>query len=443
MLKISGTIKPVYQKKFIYGTNSKEELKGSDDTHDHIFGYGGNDHLFGHGGDDILDGGTGADTMLGGNGNDSYVVDNAGDIVFELDNQGIDTVYSSISYSLPAYVENLSLTGTAATNGIGNNLANHLIGNSNDNVLWGNEGNDTLDGGQGNDVLVGGIGADLMRGGAGGDSYWVDDAGDVVIDYKDNWHNRIYASVDYTLPDTVNTLLLVEGSAAVNGTANDTGANCGLHGNSLNNQLTGFSGNDLLDGKAGADTMIGGTGSEWYYVDNAGDVVIEYAGEGDDSVHASISYTLGANVENLSLDGGDIDGTGNDLENRIFEGDGNNVLSGGASADFFVGLGGQDTLIGGAGADTFEFWKVSDSPFWARDEIVDFNAAEGDKIDVQSFESPEAFSYIYGSDFVVGGPSQLRFENGTLEGEITGDGVADFVIALLNVSSLAVSDLIL
>jgi hypothetical protein len=120
-----------------------------------------------------------------------------------------------------------------------------------------------------------------------------------------------------------------------------------LSGGDGDDQLDGGLGNDYLEGGSGNDSMAGGIGDDRYVVEQSGDVVIEGAGAGIDTVTAFVSHTLAANVENLELGWGalgGIDGTGNDLNNRI---------TGSALDNRLEGAGGADTLIGGAGNDTY------------------------------------------------------------------------------------------
>ncbi len=125
-----------------------------------------------------------------------------------------------------------------------------------------------------------------------------------------------------------------------------------LTGSSTVNVLTGGVGNDTLNGGSGADTMVGGIGNDIYVVDNTGDVVAENPGEGTDTVQSSVTYTLSANVEKLTMTGTSaINGTGNNLNNVIIGNGGNNTLA---------GLGGADSLDGGAGIDTASY-ATSDS----------------------------------------------------------------------------------
>jgi Ca2+-binding RTX toxin-like protein len=126
-----------------------------------------------------------------------------------------------------------------------------------------------------------------------------------------------------------------------------------LTGNALANVLTGNAGDDVLDGGAGADTMIGGDGADTYYVDNIGDRTVERLGEGKDTVVATLDWTLGAYVENLTLANGAVKGTGNELANTIIGNAAANTLTGLAGDDVLDGRGGADTMIGGTGDDTY------------------------------------------------------------------------------------------
>jgi YD repeat-containing protein len=316
-----------------------------------LTGTSGNDSLAGGAGSDFLDGLAGADQMRGGAGDDTYVVDNTGDVVIENANEGFDTVISSITYTLPANVERLVLSGASPINATGNPLGNVLIGNSANNQLTGGAGDDTLDGGAGDDA---------MKGGAGDDAYYVDSTRDVVNELTNEGTDSVFASTTYTLNANVENLTLT-GSDAINGTGNPlanvltgNGGDNELKGGDGDDTLYGGAGKDVLNGEKGKDLMVGGSGDDQYFVADAGDTVVELAGGGIDTVIASISYTLSADLENLILGGGaSIDGTGNAQNNVLTGNGGNNKLTGGAGNDFLNGAGGADTLVGGSGDDVY------------------------------------------------------------------------------------------
>jgi len=301
-------------------------------------GLGGIDVLIGGGGNDRLDGGDGDDTMIGGTGNDTYIVNSDDELLTELANEGIDQVISSVSFTLGANLENLTLTGITGTediNGTGNIL---------NNVIIGNDGNNILDGGV--DLATGAAdGRDTLQGGLGDDTYVISGPNeDTIIEAADQGVDTVQSLGTFELSANLENLILL-------GIGNFNG-----FGNSEDNLIQGNDGNNLLNGRGGADQMIGGNGNDTYYVDNASDGVIEI-GTGNDTVVSTISFDLSvailASIENLSLDGtGNINGTGNASANVLNGNSGNNILRGREQNDTLFGGEGNDTLEGGANTAT-------------------------------------------------------------------------------------------
>ncbi|MDT3680315.1 MAG: DUF4082 domain-containing protein [Burkholderiaceae bacterium] len=224
---------------------------------------------------DRIDGGVGDDRMTGGTGDDTYFVDSAADVVNESSGTGgTDTVYASVSYTLPSRVENLSLLGTQNINATGNSLANTLVGNAGGNALSGAGGADTLDGG---------AGADTMAGGGGNDTYLVDDPGDVVTEASGAGTDTVRANVTYTLAANVENLVLV-GTGAIDGTGNTLGNT--IDGSAGNNTLRGGAGVDALNGGDGDDVIEGGAGNDTLD-GGAGTNIARYSG-------AQADYTVAA-----------------------------------------------------------------------------------------------------------------------------------------------------
>ena len=378
---------------------------------------------------------------------------------------------STNSYSGASYV----LYGRApdtAVDRTGTDASQTLAGGDFNDILHGMGGDDQLYGNGGDDVLDGGTGDDVMRGGAGDDTYYVDSAGDKVIEAANQGTDTVHTTVSYTLAPNVEVLIA------------DSDAGLTLTGNALDNTIIGGAGNDQLDGKAGADHMQGGNGDDTYYVDNSGDVVTEFAHQGTDTVHTTVSYALAPNVEILISDSGSgLTLAGNDLDNTITGGAGNDLLNGRLGADhmdggagddvyivdnpgdtitdsagtdlvqtsvnYTIGTGieylradsnaglilggndqdngihggggndhlfgglGRDILTGGSGDDVFEYRSIDDSGTTAatRDTIADFSS--GDLIDLSAIDAitggaHDDFTFVGNAAFTAAG--QVRWE---------------------------------
>ncbi|TAY69455.1 M10 family metallopeptidase, partial [Rhizobium leguminosarum] len=238
-----------------------------------------------------------------------------------------------------------------------------ITGNEADNTLWGNAGNDSLAGDSGNDTLDGGAGIDKMSGGVGNDVYIVDNANDAVIENANEGTDTVRTTGSYTLSTNVENLVYI-GTFGFSGT-----------GNTAANVITGGTGIDWLDGKAGADTLIGGAGNDTYIVDDLGDVVVEAADSGADTIRTDLAaYSLAdnANIEDLYFTGsGNSTGVGNSLDNIITGGTGDDTLSGGAGNDTLSGGWGDDSLAGGGGYDIYVVYGDGDTVIENADEGID------------------------------------------------------------------------
>jgi Ca2+-binding RTX toxin-like protein len=347
-----------------------------------------NDDIVGTSGDDFIDGLEGADRMEGRGGNDTYVVDDENDVIIELEGEGTDSVNTVRSiYTLGANLEFLIYFGSTGFTGTGNSLNNFIQGRDQADILSGLDGDDSLFGlggddlllgGAGSDLLVGGLGADRMEGGSGDDTYFVDDAGDMVIEQAGEGRDRVQTTLaSYTLGANVEDLTFIGSGPST------------LRANTGDNTVTGGAGNDfiyLTDG--GNDTVFGGAGNDAFLFGStltAADQIDGGAGADVLAIQGNYNLVLGAGnlvgVETLSpLSGSDtrFGDSGTNLYDYVITTVDANVTAGGkltinaaqliagedltvdgsAETDgtfFIYGGRGGDTLIGGSGADVFFF----------------------------------------------------------------------------------------
>lgn len=276
--------------------------------------------------------------LAGGAGNDIYVIDNAGDLVVEAADGGLnDTVVSTISVNLGGTLESAYLLGTGSNSVTGNAAANLIYGNTGSNLLSGGAGNDvlvgfrdvasaglaapvaygavdgadTLDGGGGDEILDGGAGADFLIGGTGSDYYIVDQAGDVVqegdLTAQGGW-DTVESSVSFVLDGSANTAgveALVMTGSAYQGRGNALSNS--ITGNDVGNYIHGLDGDDTIFAFDGADTVLAGNGDDVMYGDlgddtPSGGIGNDYldGGEGDDLLAGAV----GSDVYSFSGDFG-------------------------------------------------------------------------------------------------------------------------------------------
>ena len=415
--------------------SSIENITGS--AHDDLIrGNAGSNVLSGQDGDDYLRGGAGADNLQGGAG------------------------WDTLGYYGSATAVTVSLhTGAAAGGDAAGDVFSgmeNLQGSQHDDTLEGDagrnsisgwDGDDTLRGLGGDDRLWGGVGADALFGGEGVDTADYNTSaegvtvslvinsgshGDAEGDTLDGIENLFGSPLD-------DTLIGNNGANALDGAhGNDTLKGFGgadtllgreeddlLFGMDADDYLNGGEGNDTLNGGVGLDTMRGEAGNDTYVVDSAADVIVESAGQGIDTVRASVSYTLGAGVDIETFETTDEDGTaainltGNSSGNVVLGNDGNNVINGGDGNDELTGFGGEDAFL----------FNTPLSEEFNIDVITDFNVADDTiQLDDAIFSSSLGLGNISAGELVIGAAAQdandrIIYDSNTGELFYDSDGV--------------------
>ncbi|MEO8455516.1 MAG: M10 family metallopeptidase C-terminal domain-containing protein, partial [Sphingomicrobium sp.] len=320
---------------------------------DDLTGRGQGGYIRGGDGNDVFRDSGNLDNLLGENGDDVFVIGTGYNVIDG--GAGTDTLDfrefgSAVSVDLSNSVANSFGTVTSVEQVIGSSFADTLAGTDGANVLTGGSGDDIF-----RDSTAG-LNGDTITDLALGDTIVFSDATLAGFTFTITGNTLTYTGGSLTLLAPLSGQLVASAAAGGgvqlslqtgptegNDTLNGTEFADQINGLGGNDTINGLGGNDTLDGGAGADTLAGGLGDDTYVVDNAADVVTENPGEGTDLVQASVSYALGANVENLTLTGSAaINGTGNALDNIITGNSAANRLDGGLGADFLIGGDGND-----------------------------------------------------------------------------------------------------
>jgi Ca2+-binding RTX toxin-like protein len=364
-----------------------------------LAGTAGDDTLYGAAGQDTLSGGAGNDVLMGGGGDDS--LDGGAGIDTASYGEAEGGVSVSLAIAGPQAVNIENLTGSA--------FNDSLQGDAHNNVLTGGAGDDSVNGGAGDDVIDGGVGYDTLYGWSGNDTLVGGDGYDV------------------------------------------------LAGQSGNDSLSGGNDADYLQGGLGNDTLDGGAGSDWAGYEDATSAVkvdlnltgLQNTGGGGTDKLISIENVYGSSFNDTLT--GDVGanvlsgGNGND---SLSGGAGDDILNGGAGADTLVGGAGADRLTGGDGADRFVYVSLADSTVAAPDAIIDF-VSGSDRIDLSRIDAitggaDNAFTFV-ASFTHKAGQLMTHIVNGhyAVEGDVNGDGLADFTINVESATALKAADFIL
>lgn len=379
-----------------------------------ITGTSGNDNLVGTPGDDWIDGGPGGDRMAGGAGNDVYVVDSAYDKVIEEPGEGTDLVRSSVRYTLPSGVENLTLLGEEELKGTGNELHNRIKGNIASNRLFGLAGQDTVFGGGGDDILVGGMGNDYLDGGDGSDWAYYTGVNQLFVDLAAGF------SQGFEGGSTGDTLVSIEN--VLGSSQNDV-----IYGNDVGNRLLGDDGDDYLWGRGGQDFLDGGAGSDTieYRETAALKLTLSDSGGGTVYVGGAVKDTV-RGIENVKSGDGADRIFGGAAANEIWGGGGDDLLRGYAGDDVIVTGAGNDHADGGDGSDWVSFvWGPSGNlhvTLGGANNWTNVVGAGGEVDKIVNFENVHGGG---GNDTIIGNNAANMLYGYSGDDQLTGGGGAD------------------
>jgi serralysin len=420
------------------GGSGNDTLKGNQ-ANNTLTGNAGADSLFGFDGNDTLVGGLGNDSLDGGAGTDYCVVNatfasctvtydantqtyllvngtygsdtlkNIEFITFSDGTRNIANLTTPVSDTTAPTLTGFTPADNASAVATGANLvltfSESVIAGAGNVVIHATDGTviATIAANSGlvsiaNNVVTINPASDLLA----GTGYYVTIDANAFTDSSSNAYAGITDATSFNFTTLSNVVVgqTINGNSAVN-TLTGTAGNDTINGLAGNDTINGLDGNDAIDGGTGADKMYGGSGNDTYTVDNISDFVSENASAGTDTVRSSVSFTLGANIENLTLTGSSsITGTGNDLANIITGNSTANTLSGNGGNDTLNGLGGKDTLTGGAGQDTFMFTTTLGST--NIDTIKDFVVVDDTIVLSTSIFKALSIGSLSASDFVIG-----------------------------------------
>ncbi len=370
---------------------------------DSLVGTAGDDTIEGLGGFDTIDGGAGADSMEGGLQDDVFFVDNPGDLVVELEGGGSnDHVHSSVTYTLPAWVNNLALTGSADIDGMGNELDNVITGNAGANVLDGGLGADSMDGGEGDDTYIA-DGADMLSDPGGVDTVVFDNHSSVrLLSGFENLTLRVTEDAFFSEADVfgneLDNVIRIE---------SPFGKTFFIHGNDGNDTLIGSDAEEwfFFSGSFGQDSVDGGGGTLDYirFTGASAGLTIDLAAGTATSTAGEVTFV---NIENA---------TGSTMDDLLRAADGSTLL----------GMDGNDTIVGGAGDDTLG----GGDPFGDEVDTGDDHVSGGGGNDSLSGDAgSDTLLGALGDDQLRGGADGDELSGGEGNDTLHGDGGADRLI---------------